>query len=54
MFQQADSSITRNFGGTGLGLALAKRFVEMHEGKIWVESEWGKGAKFLILLPVLK
>lgn len=52
MFHQADSSSTRNFGGTGLGLALAKKFIEMHGGRIWVESELGKGARFTILIPL--
>lgn len=51
MFHQADSSSTRNFGGTGLGLALARKFVEMHGGAIWVESELGKGARFTFILP---
>jgi signal transduction histidine kinase len=51
MFHQADSSSTRNFGGTGLGLALARKFVEMHGGDIWVESELGKGARFTFILP---
>lgn len=52
MFHQADSSVTRSFGGTGLGLALARKFVEMHGGRIWVESEWGKGATFTIAMPI--
>lgn len=52
MFQQVDSSITRSFGGTGLGLALAKQFVELHRGTIWAESEVGAGAKFTVVIPV--
>ncbi|MDO8527614.1 MAG: HAMP domain-containing sensor histidine kinase [Deltaproteobacteria bacterium] len=51
MFSQGDSSVTRVHGGTGLGLTLAKQFVELHHGLIWVESEYGKGSKFTIVLP---
>jgi len=51
MFHQADSSSTRSFGGTGLGLALAKRFIELHGGRIWVESELHEGARFTVVLP---
>lgn len=52
-FQQVDSTSTRKKGGSGLGLAISKRIIEMHGGRIWVESELGKGSTFTINLPLI-
>jgi CheY-like chemotaxis protein len=51
-FQQIDASIRRKHGGSGLGLNISKQFVEMHEGRIWLESQPGEGTVFHVSLPL--
>jgi len=50
-FSQVESSISRQFGGSGLGLSISKAYVDLHGGRIWVESEPGTGSSFYFTLP---
>jgi len=51
-FYQVDGSLRRSHEGAGLGLAICRQFVEAHDGRIWVESEVGKGSTFYVALPI--
>ncbi|MDR1249871.1 MAG: response regulator [Treponema sp.] len=51
-FEQAETGTSRKFGGTGLGLSISKRIIEMMNGKIWIESEPGKGSAFIFTVEI--
>ena len=53
-FQQIESSLSREVGGTGLGLPIAMQLIEAHRGKIWLESEFEKGSKFSFVIPLIR
>lgn len=52
-FEQLDPGITQKYGGSGLGLMISKRLVELNGGKIWVESNYGIGTTFYFTLPII-
>jgi signal transduction histidine kinase len=53
-FQQEDTSTSRRFGGTGLGLSMCKKLVELHKGMMWIESVIDKGSTFSFVFPILE
>jgi signal transduction histidine kinase len=51
-FRQGDAMVSTKFGGTGLGLSITRKFVEMHGGRVWAESDLGKGSTFSFAVPL--
>ena len=51
-FYRVDNTNTRRIGGTGLGLSITKALVELHGGRVWAQSELGKGSRFSFTLPI--
>ncbi|MFZ9672634.1 MAG: ATP-binding protein, partial [Candidatus Nanopelagicaceae bacterium] len=51
-FVQVDSKLNRQHIGTGLGLVLVKRIAELHGGRVTLQSEWGKGCDFAVIIPL--
>ena len=51
-FRQIDGSLTRQAGGTGLGMPITKQLVELHGGRIWLESQMGEGTTFWFTIPL--
>jgi signal transduction histidine kinase len=50
-FFQVETHLTRHYGGMGLGLSVARAMIELHGGRIWVESQEGNGSRFIFLVP---
>ena len=53
-FMQIDGTLSRKYGGTGLGLPVAKKLIELHGGSLWVNSKLGKGSTFVFAIPLAK